>query len=690
MAVKLTTTGSGSVGDVQTGWTVTENSTSVNVADSGGGTGAVSLSTKAKADSKFVIDNNAVFEHPKLGTITGTVTNTSVTDYGVGMAVAPMVSLLSVERTMPPTGSQPLSEIIAQYVGAVTDKVTVEYQATNNPTRVYIGWTGDVWYHLNQLAAINKVEIVVVGTALIVRDLGSAILSIDDKNSTSTSYNTQGGGRNVQIVNHNAVLVPTLPGFKYNYSTNPGVETNTLNWGHGFAGTLTVTGGRSTVTPLHGSASYRLVVTATAPPLYTGDITAYNRIPVGSIAADELMSFSVLVNFSKGINYGHNIRDIRVSAVWRNASNVILRRDASPVTSVTVGTLYAGTNVPINFSVQNLLKPTGAVNVDIEVYIPAYDSLGVENVVVDDILKIDCVMLTNGSITSYGDGSTAGWSWLGTTNNSVSSTTIPVENDFYNARREGNTIYSVNAGETIRTTIQNDNHPTFLAQPRHAVSLPVGVGEYYVTAADGLVVTPTQWREAGGSVTVAIGTIPGTMELVVKAPPFNIIGLPGPYILGYLSGSTQVAALMVAGIGVITDPETVLLGSGANEENTTNEIASKLDSPFVSNRTAMYDASSWMTIDAAGPVITLSATVGTHQLEGFGLTPGSLIKYKDCIYRISQAIIGNVETTITAKWFVRASELETLWSGQTAEQFDTAWSGYLSGDLQVAPLQKVS
>lgn len=691
MAVKLTTTGSGSVGDIQTGWSVTENSTSVNPTDSGGGTGSVSLSAKANKTSRFVIDNNAQFTH-ELGTISGTVGNISVTSIGVGMSIAPIVSLLSVDRTMPPTGNQPLSEIIAGYVGAVTEQLTVNYQATNNPSRVYIGWTGDVWYHINQLCAINKVEIVISGSSLIVRDLGVTALDLTDSKNVTTALSTQGTGLNVNVVNHNAKLVPSLGGNRYNFSVNPSVETNATNW-DAIAPLATITKGRVASTLIQGAYAYRVELVTLNPPLYLSALNIHHtNVDVSTVASGELCSVSMSVYYAPGATrvsmVGYPLPIAALQVAWYSGG----------VLMSGYGSSSGLTGIPFNqkttFTIGNMVKPPGADTARVTVWFPyGTDGAGDEgetpNLIDGDTVYADAVMFTNGSLAAYGDGSFPGWSWSGAANNSTSFIPTPVENDFYNALREDNTIYSVATGETIRTTIQNDNHPTFLAQPRQSATLPIGIGQYYVTGQNGVAVTPNAWDEFGGKVSVAIGTIPGTMDLVINGPMFDIPGVPGPYILGYVNGETKIAAFTVAGIGVVTDPETVRLGTGANPANTTNDVATSLDSPFISNRTAMYDASSWMTVDGAGPIITLTATVGTHQLAGFGLTPGALIRYQDSIYRVSSVNIGSAETTINAKWYVVANELDNRWSGQTAGEFDTAWSGYLAGDIQVAPLQKV-
>lgn len=687
--IELAMTGSGSVGDILQGWTVTEGATPTNATDIGGGTGSVSMSARSKDSSVFVVDNDATITHKKLGAIQGIVGN--ITDGGSvsGMTIAPTISLLSAERNMPPTGNQPLSTTISSYVAAVTDQLNVSYQATSDPNRVYGGWSGDVWSKLSELCAINKIEIAVSGNTLIVRDIGSTTLSINDSNSVSRTFSTQATGRSIDITCQNTTLVSTLGTAKYNYSQNPSVETNITGWtASNISGFGSFTAARSTEWAANGTASYRVFINNSGSASDPIAIEMKHTIPVDLLTEGESYEASVVLrtSFMNGNPFG--LRDTEVLYRWVNGvGGVLATYQNGVVPNMSPDKTYTNTSGA-------MIKPPGAVNLVIVWQIGQfwYGQKGGfyglwPNFEGDERIYMDAAILTNGSIVPYFDGSSAGATWGGTANNSISFVAIPAENDFYNAFKDNNTIYSAAAGESITTVIQTKNFPTYLAQPTQTTVLPNPVGTYYISASDNLPVSAQQWSDYGGSVRVAIGEIPGTIELTLTAPPVEIPGVPSPYSLAASDGSSQYATLSIAGTGVIANPGTVNILTGADPNKTTVQVATSLDSPFVINLATAYDCAAWIAVDAVGTA-TLQATIGTHQLKGFGLTQGSLISYKNSVYRVTSATIGAAVTTITAKWYVTANMRDNLWNGSSAATFDTFWSGYSAGDIQIAPLRK--
>lgn len=240
MGLKISMTGSGEVGDIATGWSIQEDATPVNPVDSSAGTGVVSLSAKATPTSKFIIDNQITISHDTLGSFDGVIANATVQGVGVAFSVSTLVSLLVVTKTAPPTGTLSLSQIIQSYIGLCTDQITVDYQANDDPVLVYGGWTGEVWYYLKQLAAIQKVQLSFSGSTLIVSDLGSTVYELDDSTPVVLSTDRASTGRSINIVCQNISLA--TPGTITNYSANPSLETNNSGWG-----VHTITFGAATV-----------------------------------------------------------------------------------------------------------------------------------------------------------------------------------------------------------------------------------------------------------------------------------------------------------------------------------------------------------------------------------------------------------------------------------------------------------
>lgn len=242
--VTLAMTGSGSVGNVST-WRVSESATPVDISNLAGGVGGIPITAKSNDDSKFIVHNDATFSHEALGDIIGIVEGVTVSGIATSFNVTPLLGLLNVERTSPPTGSQPLSEIFETYVALVTNLITVDYQATSDPTRLYGGWQGNVWTHLKELCAANRVEAVPSGSTLIVRNWGASEFVIDDNQGVDISLSTEAAGRSIDIVYQNYTLVSSTS-LVYNYSQNPSLETNATDWAATKGTYGTITSGRVT------------------------------------------------------------------------------------------------------------------------------------------------------------------------------------------------------------------------------------------------------------------------------------------------------------------------------------------------------------------------------------------------------------------------------------------------------------
>lgn len=693
MAVTISMTGSGTVGDISTGWSVDESATTVNPSESSGGTGSISMAAKATDTSEFVSENDIIFTHDKLGNISGLVGNVTRSGAIVGLGIAPLSSLLNAERNAPPTGQQPLSEIITGYVSLVSDQISVTYLATKNPVRIYPGWQSEVWYMLNQLAAVERVQITVEGDSIVVRDWGATTVGTDDYNSLNNTFNTQATGRFVEVTCQNTKLVASLGSTKYNYSQNPSVETNIVGWTTAnTSGFGTFSAARTTEWAAVGGASYRAVVNTGGSASDPIALDVRHLIPVTAIADNETVSASVVLHTWIGNDPStRGVRDSVVKYNWLNSANtVISTTTGSSVPNMTPDATTTNTS-------GSMAKPVGATNLQIAWSIPQfwYGSMGGgapatynRNLEGGDRVYMDAAILTNGSIVPYFDGNSPGATWTGTSNNSTSIIPLPPENDFYNAFTDNNTIYSVDSGEVSKTVVQTNNYPTYIAQPLHVMTFPTQVGTYYVIGSDNLPVTPSAWEAYGGKVEAAIGSVPGTIEITLTGPSSDIPGVAGPYSLAVSDGQNSYAALSIAGIGVTTNPETIRVNTGADDSKTTVEIAATLNSPFVTNIASAYGAAAWMGVDAAGPTVTISMTIPTNRLTSFGSTPGSLFSYKSCQYRVTDTSIGSTATSINAKWFVTADQMDAVWAGSTADQFDASWVGYSAADVQIKPLRK--
>lgn len=430
-----------------------------------------------------------------------------------------------------------------------------------------------------------------------------------------------------------------------------------------------------------GVASFKFTITdaGTLPNVVAVDLT--HTIDVSTLTANGIFSASIHMSYSPVA--GAVAPGLRINPYfdWVDASSVTI----STISASAVSLLSGETS----FTFPSMQKPSSAVTGRFRINFPQLNSSSGRNFTTGDIVYADAALLVNGVIIPFFDGDTAGASWLGANDNSVSSQVNPVvDNILFDAESYGNMILSADTGEAVRTNIQTGNFPTALSAPVHSDVLPISGGEYYVSDSVGTAVTEASWLAYGGSVAAVVGETLGVIVVTLTGPSSNIPGHTGPFYLSSGVSSDRIGQLSIAGDGVVTDPIILSLATGANPEKTTVETAATIDSPFVDTLDDAYSVGIWANIAAAGSLVEISLDVPTHQLTGFGVTPGSLIRYDDSIYRITDCSPSGATTRLSASWFVEASEFDSIWSGYTVTNIDSVWSGYDAGDIIVAPLRQ--
>jgi hypothetical protein len=704
-------TGSGQVGDLFPGWSVTEGVSPITVDGDNGTTGSVTLGAVAyngdpnHQDSRYIQDNLATFSAnatdmegvavAPLGGVTGYIDGVSIVGSGASFGIVPLLNLLSgVTVTAPPTGQQNLSTIFAAYVAlAANSGLTVNYTAASDPLRIYPGWSGDLWTMLNQLAAVNRVELALVGAQLVVRDIGLVMLSLGDNAAVTPSWSNAATGLAVSTVCQNTSLVSVLGATQMNWSQNPSLETNTTGWTAALSSTYgtinsTIRASGSTFVPGESFWLRALVATTTGAVPTSNLMTITHTIDVSTAPVGTVFNYSMGVGVTSAASANVRRLTANISATWNTGASAVAsktgpRTSISNAANTSLGTVTGTTTA----------KPVGALTITFTI------TSGTDNgqrppgsaampLVVGDALYADAFLLTDGSFVPYFDGNSAGCAWLGSTNNSPSTKTLGTIVPFYDALKDNNTNYSVKSGEVAVTTIQTNNYPTMLAQPTQSNFFPVTAGQYYVSGQDNLPIPSGEWAAFGGSVTVAIGDVPGTIQLTLTGPPAgDIPGVPGPYSLAASDGTNSFAQLSIAGIGVVTNPQTITWPTGANPASTTVAVASSVNCPFVIDIPTAYSTLAWSSSYASGPVATITGNIPTAQLLGFGLTSGALVTWQGAVYRISDLTIGKVVTSFNAIWYNTCAAQLAAFPTQTAAQHAALWAGYSASDAKIAPLR---
>lgn len=253
---------------------------------------------------------------------------------------------------------------------------------------------------------------------------------------------------------------------------------------------------------------------------------------------------------------------------------------------------------------------------------------------------------------------------------------------------ESSNVYQVDVLGLQEVTIQNDNYLLSISDPEPVDTYDGLPGTYFVIDSTGAHVPVADWNYSGASIRADIDpTQPGYISLTITGPVAAITGYTGPFYFATIASGVKASALTVTGFGVFTAPSTVKVYSGADFEHTSRDVAFSVDNFAHYDKRMIYRRATWSTSRASGPAIELNCSVPTPQLDGFGLTTGSLIQFKESQYRVIKCEVGRASTRITAARYVTVGELDALWSGETVGDFDALWNGYEVEDFKVKTLR---
>lgn len=255
----------------------------------------------------------------------------------------------------------------------------------------------------------------------------------------------------------------------------------------------------------------------------------------------------------------------------------------------------------------------------------------------------------------------------------------------YDAQVAGNAM-SVSAGSHTSQTVTTTNYPTVVNNPTPTDATTAPPGTYYVLDANNVHIPVTQWVGYGGSLVVSMNPALGSLDLILTAPntgapyasPFTVQVAPG------------VPGWSITGVGVFTDPATVNITTGSTPGNNGPVQAADVNNFAIGSIDQAYNRGEWAAALAGEAGLTLSLSVPTSTVSGFGLCEGSLISFKESTYRVITARIGNGVTAITATKYVTVGAFDTFQNGKTVGQFDTFWNGNPAENLSIKPYRAVA
>lgn len=264
--------------------------------------------------------------------------------------------------------------------------------------------------------------------------------------------------------------------------------------------------------------------------------------------------------------------------------------------------------------------------------------------------------------------------------------------EVYDAYDDSNKILTVKSKETINVTINTNSSLNTVSQPKRKFSLPNADGYFIVSDSTGMPVggtnTNTAWEDYGGKVSVAINPdIPGALDVTITGPFQEIPAYPGPYKLAYSDGSNDYAAFSVIGNGVKSDGKTLNLQTGAVRAKTKQEVAKTVNNPFIGTLAQAYDKGLWVSSDAAGPKVSLSATASN---SNFPILPaGNIVSYGDSSYRILDCSMSNTSTSFNAQRYAISLASDFIWNSRTVAYHDGVWANNKVQDKVIAPYKYI-
>jgi len=249
-----------------------------------------------------------------------------------------------------------------------------------------------------------------------------------------------------------------------------------------------------------------------------------------------------------------------------------------------------------------------------------------------------------------------------------------------------NTRFQIDVGQSREVVVNTLNYPVSVDALVPTSTLPVLPGQYYVLDSLGVNVPAATWTSAGASVTPALGDSPGQVKFTLTGPGAAISGYTGPFTFADSLTSTGEAALTLTGTGTFTTPVPYTFGTGADPTKTTTLFAPTIRNFAIADITQVAKVTPAAIEDVSGVAVTVSFSMPTADLNGFGLSAGSLFYAEDSRYRIKSVRFGVLKADVTAVRHVTLDDIDDALTGLTYDQQDAIWAGYSYNDRTIKPL----
>jgi hypothetical protein len=257
---------------------------------------------------------------------------------------------------------------------------------------------------------------------------------------------------------------------------------------------------------------------------------------------------------------------------------------------------------------------------------------------------------------------------------------------------KADSVYQVAVGEVQEFTVQTPHSILETSQPVCVSGISpfpykTGAGQYVVTGSDGYIVSPTFWADQGGKITTDITDVEGEIKVTIKGPDFDSIR--APYRIS--EGDAGRPALYVTGLGILSDPKTLKVGTG--KAKAAKDVGVTLDSPFIGSAEHAYDAAVYAARTFATPEVTVSLAepIAYDGVSKLGTYPvGAVVKMDGNILRVVSAGQSPTVLSGSASQHNTLYQLKRSFSGMTIAQQKAYYAGKTIRQVNIKPIRKVN